>query len=88
MIEPLACSIHAVQRGNIEFGDVVVVAGAGTLGLGMIGAAEVKNPGVLIAVDLMPKRLEVRKSWERILDQPVRNGCCSSSIRFDGRLWV
>jgi threonine dehydrogenase-like Zn-dependent dehydrogenase len=61
VIEPLACSIHAVQRGNIEFGDVVVVAGAGTLGLGMIGAARLKNPGVLIAIDLMPKRLEVAK---------------------------
>jgi threonine dehydrogenase-like Zn-dependent dehydrogenase len=59
MIEPLACSIHAVQRGNIEFGDVVVVAGAGTLGLGMIGAAKLKNPGVLIAVDLISNRLEV-----------------------------
>src|SRR5512139_715193 len=26
-IEPLACSIHAVARANIEFGDTVVVAG-------------------------------------------------------------
>ena len=59
MIEPLACSIHAVQRGNIEFGDVVVVAGAGTLGLGMIGAAKLKNPGLVVAVDLIPGRLEV-----------------------------
>lgn len=59
MIEPLACSIHAVQRGEIEFGDVVVIAGAGTLGLGMIGAAKLKNPGLLIAIDLIPKRLEI-----------------------------
>ena len=59
MIEPLACSIHAVQRGDIEFGDVVVVAGAGTLGLGMIAAAKLKNPGMLVAVDLVPGRLEV-----------------------------
>lgn len=58
MIEPLACSIHAVQRANIEFGDVVVVAGSGTLGLGMVGAAKLKNPGMLIAIDLIPKRLE------------------------------
>ncbi len=61
MIEPLACSIHAVQRGNIEFGDVVVVAGAGTLGLGMVGAAKLKNPATLISIDLIPQRLNVAK---------------------------
>lgn len=61
MIEPLACSIHAVQRGEIEFGDTVVIAGAGTLGLGMIGAAKLKNPGLLISIDLQSKRLEAAK---------------------------
>ena len=61
MIEPLSCSIHAVQRGEIEFGDVVVIAGAGTLGLGMVGAARLKNPGLLISVDLVDYRLEVAK---------------------------
>jgi threonine dehydrogenase-like Zn-dependent dehydrogenase len=61
MIEPLACSIHAVQRGEIEFGDVVVIAGAGTLGLGMVGAAKLKNPGLLISVDLSDYRLEIAK---------------------------
>lgn len=61
MIEPLSCSIHAVQRGEIEFGDVVVIAGAGTLGLGMVGAARLKNPGLLISVDLVDNRLEIAK---------------------------
>lgn len=61
-IEPLACSIHAVQRGEIEFGDVVVIAGAGPLGLGMIAAARLKNPGLLIALDLDDQRLEVAKA--------------------------
>lgn len=61
MIEPLSCSIHAVQRGEIEFGDTVVIAGAGTLGLGMIGAAKLKNPGLLIAIDLQSKRLDAAK---------------------------
>jgi threonine dehydrogenase-like Zn-dependent dehydrogenase len=60
-IEPLACSIHAVQRGNIDFGDVVVIAGAGPLGLGMVAAARLKGPGLLIAVDLDDNRLEVAK---------------------------
>ncbi len=60
-IEPLSCSIHAVQRATIEFGDTVVVAGCGPLGLGMVAAARLKNPGCLIALDLRPNRLEVAK---------------------------
>ncbi len=58
-IEPLACAIHAVQRGNIEFGDTVVVSGCGPLGLGMVAAARLKNPACLIAMDLQESRLKV-----------------------------
>ncbi|MCW5849719.1 MAG: alcohol dehydrogenase catalytic domain-containing protein [Anaerolineae bacterium] len=61
-IEPLACSIHAVQRGNIEFEDVVVIAGAGPLGLGMIAAARLKHPRLLIALDLDDQRLAVAQA--------------------------
>lgn len=60
-IEPLACAIHAVQRGSIELGDVVVIAGCGPLGLGMVAAARLKNPGLLIALDLKPERLAVAR---------------------------
>jgi threonine dehydrogenase-like Zn-dependent dehydrogenase len=60
-IEPLACAIHAVQRGEIELSDTVVVSGCGPLGLGMVATARLKNPGCLIALDLVPSRLEVAK---------------------------
>jgi len=61
VVEPIACSIHAVQRANIQLGDVVVIAGAGTLGLGMIGIARLLNPGLLISIDPKDYRLEVAK---------------------------
>jgi threonine dehydrogenase-like Zn-dependent dehydrogenase len=61
-IEPLACAIHAVQRGEIELDDVVVIAGAGPLGLGMIATARLKNPRLLIALDMSDKRLAVAKA--------------------------
>jgi threonine dehydrogenase-like Zn-dependent dehydrogenase len=61
LIEPLSCSIHAVERGRIEFGDVVVIAGAGPLGLGMVGAARLKHPGSLIVLDLDDSRLEIAR---------------------------
>lgn len=61
-IEPLACGIHAVQRGQIELDHIVVIAGAGPLGLGMVAAARLKNPRLLIALDLDDKRLEIAKA--------------------------
>jgi 2-desacetyl-2-hydroxyethyl bacteriochlorophyllide A dehydrogenase len=62
LIEPLACSIHAVDRGDIKQTDVVVVAGCGPLGLGMVAAARLKKPATLIALDLLDHRLDVAKA--------------------------
>ncbi|OGG55404.1 MAG: erythritol/L-threitol dehydrogenase [Candidatus Handelsmanbacteria bacterium RIFCSPLOWO2_12_FULL_64_10] len=73
MIEPLACSLHAVDRGDIRFGDTVVIAGAGTLGLGMVAAARLKNPGCLVALDMNDRRLEVaRKLGADVVINPGR----------------
>ena len=61
-IEPLACGIHAVDRGNIQFEDVVVIAGAGPLGLGMTAAAHLKHPRLLVVLDMDDHRLEVARA--------------------------
>ncbi len=61
-IEPLACSIHAVERGDLHFEDVVVIAGAGPLGLGMVAAARMKGPRLLISLDLNDGRLDVARA--------------------------
>ncbi len=61
VVEPLACSIHAVQRGEIQLGDVVVIAGAGTLGLGMVAAAKLCGPAQVISIDPRDYRLDVAK---------------------------
>ena len=44
IIEPLACAIHAVNRGEIQLDDVVVIAGAGPIGLMMVQVAHLKTP--------------------------------------------
>ncbi|SEW22601.1 Threonine dehydrogenase [Chryseobacterium wanjuense] len=58
-IEPLACSIHAVERGDIKYQDTVVIAGCGPLGLGMFAAAKMKSPARIIALDMQDERLEL-----------------------------
>lgn len=63
MIEPFSCSKHAVDRADIGIEDVVVISGAGTLGLGMIAYARLMNPAKLIALDMMDERLEKAKEF-------------------------
>ena len=60
-IEPLACAIHAVDRGEIRPGDTVVIAGVGNIGLCALQAARYFNPGRLIAVDTKNDRLELAR---------------------------
>lgn len=57
LIEPYSCSKHAVDRAQITNEDVVVISGAGTLGLGMITYASMKNPYKLIVLDMKEERL-------------------------------
>lgn len=63
MIEPMACAIHAVNRGDIQLDDVVVIAGAGPLGLGMVQVAKLKTPKKLVVIDLMPERLALAMAF-------------------------
>jgi threonine dehydrogenase-like Zn-dependent dehydrogenase len=63
LIEPLACAIHAVERGEIKLGDVVVQIGCGTLGLCMVAVERLKNPGLLVALDLIDSRLELARQF-------------------------
>ncbi|GAA0179744.1 erythritol/L-threitol dehydrogenase [Clostridium sediminicola] len=63
ILEPMACAIHTIQRANIEFEDVVVLAGAGTLGLCMVQLIKLKTPKKLIVLDLDNERLATAKKF-------------------------
>jgi L-iditol 2-dehydrogenase len=62
-IEPLACAIHTVNRGDIGLDDVVVIAGAGPLGLFMVQVARLKTPKKLIVIDPVEERLELARAY-------------------------
>lgn len=61
-VEPLSCSLHAVERAGITFEDVVVVAGCGPIGLGMVAGAAAKSPAQVVALDLEDHKLELATS--------------------------
>ncbi len=56
-VEPLSCALHAVERANPTFDDVVVVAGCGPIGLGMIAGAKARFPAKIVALDMAPDKL-------------------------------
>jgi threonine dehydrogenase-like Zn-dependent dehydrogenase len=89
LIEPYACSLRGVRQGRITCDDVVVLSGAGTLGLGMVGAIKQRNPKKLIVLDMNDKRLAKAKEFgadevinpgkqnaiQMVLDQTSGYGC-------------
>jgi threonine dehydrogenase-like Zn-dependent dehydrogenase len=63
IIEPLACAIHTVNRGDVQLDDVVVIAGAGPLGLMMTQVAHLKTPKKLVVIDLVDERLALAREY-------------------------
>ena len=63
LIEPLACSLHGVNRARATEVDTVVLAGAGTLGLGMVNFLRMRKVKKLIVLDLIDSRLELAKKF-------------------------
>jgi threonine dehydrogenase-like Zn-dependent dehydrogenase len=56
-VEPLSCALHAVERARIGFEDVVVVAGCGPIGLGMVAGAAAKGAAHVVALDMSDTKL-------------------------------
>jgi len=63
LIEPYACSKHCIDRAQIGCEDIVVLSGAGTLGLGMVAYAKLKNAKKLIVLDMIDERLDKAKEF-------------------------
>ncbi|GHV65229.1 erythritol/L-threitol dehydrogenase [Spirochaetia bacterium] len=63
LIEPYGCSKHCVDRANISNEDFVVLSGAGTLGLGMVGAVRKRNPAAFVVLDMNDMRLAKAKEF-------------------------
>ncbi|NPV71935.1 MAG: zinc-binding dehydrogenase [Firmicutes bacterium] len=60
LVEPLACAVYGAAETPIQLGDVVVVLGAGPIGL-MLGALAARRGAHVIQVDLSAERLETAK---------------------------
>lgn len=57
LVEPLAIGAHAVRRSGMKKGDVVLVIGAGPIGLGIIQFAAIAGADVIV-MDTQQQRLD------------------------------
>jgi len=85
LVEPLACAIHAVERGEIRLGDVVVIAGMGPIGLCMLQVARLRGPRLVVALDLQVHRLQLaRKLGADIALSPAQEDVVHRALDLTG----
>ncbi|CAH2269396.1 sorbitol dehydrogenase-like [Pararge aegeria] len=61
LLEPLSVGIHACRRGGVTGGDVVLVLGAGPIGLVTLLAAKAMGASKVLITDILQARLDVAK---------------------------
>lgn len=62
LIEPLAVSMYACQRGNVGIGKTVCILGGGTIGLLEVLCCKAMGASKIIVSDLFDKKLEKSKA--------------------------
>ncbi|HKW06857.1 MAG TPA: zinc-binding dehydrogenase [Candidatus Dormibacteraeota bacterium] len=81
LIEPFACCIHAALRGRATKDDIVVVSGAGTIGLLTVSAVRLFTPPKrLIAIAKHPTQRDLARKLGA--DQVVTPGEAYQRVRF------
>jgi len=62
LTEPVACCISSIDKGNIQFGDDVVVVGAGVMGLIHVKLAKLRGARVIVS-EVDEKRQQFAREW-------------------------
>jgi len=63
IVEPFACALNGQELSRVSKGDVVVIVGAGPIGLMHISIARAKKAGKVILAEMSEQRLEMAKSF-------------------------
>ncbi|MEM8903153.1 MAG: zinc-binding dehydrogenase [Actinomycetota bacterium] len=62
LLEPATVCVHGVRRAGIRLGDLVVIVGAGPIGLLTLGGARIAGAGRTVVVEPNPARRELALS--------------------------
>ncbi len=86
LIEPLAVAVHGVSRTSLQDVEIVVVLGAGPIGLLTALVARARGVPHVIISDILPARIELAKSfglralkagnalWQMVMELSNQNG--------------
>lgn len=61
LIEPLAITIQAFERSNLEIGNPILIIGAGTIGLLTLMLVKTLGAGKCVVIDYYDEKLEIAK---------------------------
>lgn len=84
LVEPGAVARAAVRRLNVELGDLVVVYGAGPIGLIAAQWARVSGAGCVKIVDISEEKIEFAKRYGFELYDPEKDGPADCAIEGTG----
>jgi (R,R)-butanediol dehydrogenase/meso-butanediol dehydrogenase/diacetyl reductase len=75
LIEPLSNGIHACNRGQVSSEDVVVILGAGPIGLATTAAAKAMGARRIVVVDMLEHPLKVagRLGADQVINSSVQD---------------
>ncbi|MFP5208744.1 MAG: NAD(P)-dependent alcohol dehydrogenase [Acidobacteriota bacterium] len=73
MVEPFAVGMHAATKARIRPGAIVVVIGAGPIGIMTALAALAAGAGQVIVSDLFPEKLAIAAKYQGVTPINIRN---------------
>lgn len=75
LAEPLACCINGIRKADVGLGDIVLVVGAGPIGLMHLQLARAAGAGVVLVSEPNPRRREEagRFGADRVVDPATEN---------------
>ncbi|MCK4309089.1 MAG: alcohol dehydrogenase catalytic domain-containing protein, partial [Candidatus Atribacteria bacterium] len=69
-LEPIACCIEALERCNIRLGDIIVIIGAGVMGLLLLQLSLLKGASKVIVSEINEYRRNIAKNFGAIVINP------------------
>jgi len=63
LIEPLSVAVHAIKKGNLQFGHTVAIFGSGAIGLLILLLSRLFGMAEVFVVDVQPYRLKRAKEF-------------------------